>query len=697
MDKLHSLSEIFHQYLFRIPDYQRGYAWRANEQVAAFWDDLNNLQPDRKHYTGLLSIAHLSEKDTQGWNDEQWLIKKRGFNPVHVVDGQQRLTTAIILIQALYDFVKSIHPEEEDEDIYLGQSTLEEIKKQFISLTEKRGVITTYIFGYESDNPSYEFLKNRIFHDSTAASTEETYYTLNLENAYVFFMTNLRNLYNQEGEDGLSELFQKLTQSMVFNLFEIDSVKKDFDVFAAFETMNNRGKKLSTLELLKNRLIYLTTLYSDAELDYSGKVSLRSQINDAWKVVYEQLGKKKTSPLDDDEFLQAHWILTFPYSRTTGINFAKDLLEDKFSISKVQKKKSDSTGITEAPIIVDDELEDESAYEDKVVESELKPREIKEYVLGLSNAAVKWFYTWFPNDAGTFLTDEEKYWIENLNRINIAYFRPLITAALIANLSPKSRVKLFKAVERFIFIAFRCQSAQSNYRNSEYFRYARLLRMSPKPEETNQEIIDTLVNNLRYAFNEVPGNPAECFFKSSYLRNSMERKDGRYYEWGALHYFLYEYERSLANEGDNRRPLPKWEDFVKSSKTKISIEHILPQTPDNDYWKQMFKDVPEEQLSNLKGSLGNLMLLSQSINSSLQNDSFPEKKIVKYGRDNTIARQGYSNGSYSEQEVAQYQDWTEDTIKERGLKMLSFMEKRWDMRIASEKERLNILFIESKE
>ena len=44
-----------------------------------------------------------------------------------------------------------------------------------------------------------------------------------------------------------------------FNIHEIDD---DYDVFVAFETMNNRGKELSTLELLKNRLIYLSTLYS---------------------------------------------------------------------------------------------------------------------------------------------------------------------------------------------------------------------------------------------------------------------------------------------------------------------------------------------------------------------------------------------------------------------------------------------------
>ena len=41
-----SLSQLFTESIYRIPDYQRGYAWR-NEQLEDFWDDLMNLQNDR--------------------------------------------------------------------------------------------------------------------------------------------------------------------------------------------------------------------------------------------------------------------------------------------------------------------------------------------------------------------------------------------------------------------------------------------------------------------------------------------------------------------------------------------------------------------------------------------------------------------------------------------------------------------------
>ena len=55
-NELQSLSVLFQNRLFRIPDYQRGYAWK-HEQLADFWDDLLNLHEGRYHYTGLLSLT----------------------------------------------------------------------------------------------------------------------------------------------------------------------------------------------------------------------------------------------------------------------------------------------------------------------------------------------------------------------------------------------------------------------------------------------------------------------------------------------------------------------------------------------------------------------------------------------------------------------------------------------------------------
>ena len=84
----------------------------------------------------------------------------------------------------------------------------------------------------------------------------------------------------------MQEIYKKLTKRFLLNEYVI---QEELNVFVAFETMNNRGKRLSDLELLKNRLIYLTTLYTDEELDDAGRTSLRDAINSAWKEVYHQL------------------------------------------------------------------------------------------------------------------------------------------------------------------------------------------------------------------------------------------------------------------------------------------------------------------------------------------------------------------------------------------------------------------------
>lgn len=46
MNELQSLSQIFNKRIFRIPDYQRGYAWQG-QQLRDFWEDIVNLQSDR--------------------------------------------------------------------------------------------------------------------------------------------------------------------------------------------------------------------------------------------------------------------------------------------------------------------------------------------------------------------------------------------------------------------------------------------------------------------------------------------------------------------------------------------------------------------------------------------------------------------------------------------------------------------------
>ena len=73
------------------------------------------------------------------------------------------------------------------------------------------------------------------------------------------------------------------------------------------------------------------------------------------------------------------------------------------------------------------------------------------------------------------------------------------------------------------------------------------------------------------------------------------------------------------------------------------------------------------KLVNTFCSIGNLLLLLSSINSSLQNDDFDDKKKPKFNDAGKKVRNGYSDGSHSEIEVSQYEEWAPAEIEEKGM------------------------------
>lgn len=667
-NELQPLSQLFQNKLFRIPDYQRGYAWQQ-PQLVDFWDDLINLQEDRYHYTGLLSLKNLKRRETASWGNDLWLVEL-GYRPCHIVDGQQRLTTFVILLNEIVAFVRNL-PENKgktDSEIVLGYEVLSSIVEKYIFRKRPpHGMITTYLFGYEVDNPSAEYLKYKVFCESHSGTVNETYYTKNLKFAKSFFAENIADLYASEGIDGISQLYRKLTLRLMFNIHEIDD---DYDVFVAFETMNNRGKKLTNLELLKNRLIYLTTLYGDDKCDQTDKEALRNRINDAWKEVYFQLGRNENTPLSDDEFLRAHWIIYFAYSRKKGDDYIRFLLR-KFSAKNIFEKKHILTEDTATDILGENDGDDDSddfIETDTAVISKLEPTEIRDYVNSLMDTAKYWYDTYFPYES-QIITDEEKLWIDRLNRIGIGHFRPLVAAVLsrAKDNSPEVRLAVFQAIERFLFVCFRLGMFNASYRSSEYYRASRSIYLGQMSlEEITQDINQTVDADMEFAI-------------SNYVTRIEKRFDSGdgYYGWGSLRYFMFEYEYSLTV----KHGIPKitWELFAKTEKDKVSIEHILPQTPTKLYWRNQFRQFTAEEIKLLSGALGNLLPLSQSVNSGLQNDSFEDKKHPQ-----STGRRGYQDGSHSEIEVSKEADWDANHIYDRSVKLLRFMEQRWQISFTDE-------------
>lgn len=308
--------------------------------------------------------------------------------------------------------------------------------------------------------------------------------------------------------------------------------------------------------------------------------------------------------------------------------------------------------------------------------SKLEPREIAAYVNSLKSVAKYWFFTFFPELSD--LTHEEKVWIERLNRVGIGYFRPLVAASLTsdANATPEERIEFFRAVERFIFLSFRMAAFQSSYKSSDYYRKTRDVYTGELAlSEVTASLIETSTNDMDYA-----------------IKNFMTRIDKRFsngdgfYGWRDLRYLLFEYEYKKAEETGIEKL--GWTPFTKVEKDKVTIEHILPQTPTKWYWKNQFRQYTDAEIKILSGTLGNLLPLSQSVNSALQNDSFVDKKSSK-----NIGRRGYEDGSHSEIEVSLQADWDAQRILKRGIKLLKFIETRWDIQFKDEAQMIDLLHI----
>lgn len=671
MNELLSLQDLFNKKIFRIPDYQRGYSWEEL-QLKEFWSDLLNLLPDRDHYTGMISLKKLDTDyvNNEKWNDEKWLIDNWGYVPYHVVDGQQRLTTFIILINEIVNYYINHNPEKSLNEIFINSIPLSKIQEDYLVQTkpDSQGTIRTYKFGYEVDNPSYQFFKYRILEPSNPLAVDETFYTLNLAKSKQFFENKIKELVESKGINELENIFKKVTQRLKFNMYYIDN---DFNVFIAFETMNNRGKRLSYLELLKNRLVYLSTVFDVPE---DNKTAVRNNINETWKTVYEYLGKNKLKPLNDNEFLQAHWMMYFGYTRSNKVTYDSFLLNDYFTQQNISNeynfeiKEEDTELSIEEEDIDNDEIQKEEKVSSK--KEKLTIGTINNYINSMKSLIPYWYQIHYPHEIEN---KNIRMYIERLNRLGYVNFKPLTTILLSKNnLSEEQKLAVLKSVERFVFLHYRLNGYLGTYKNSFFYNLAHDYYFN---NVTYDDVLKE-VNDIDFLSDNKVANMNGIYTKF----DRLFKNNNGFYSWASIRYVLYEYERELmSGMATSVRLLPE-DIFKKDEKDHYSIEHIYPQTPTDEYWLNNYNMYTDSNKHKLTNTIGNLLPLSKTINSSLQNYSFERKKEMRF-----------CDGSHNELEVSRSEDWTSKEILDRGLKIVKFMEKEWDFIIPNLAERKRFL------
>ena len=602
--QLKNFNDLFKNKYFIIPNYQRGFAWEKS-QITDFIKDIKILQdslksnPENKHYTGLITL-----KQIEKYNNEESLFE--------VIDGQQRLTTTIILINKILEKIPTLKQKYYNYFIY-NQETYH------------------YRLSYHTDTPSHDYFKQQILkQDKELQTAEKSFYTHNLKKADELFHQELHNL----NDDEVMDLFNTLINSFVVNEYIIDD---KLNIHQTFETMNNRGKHLSTLELLKNRFLCLSP-----QLDLNEKElkSFEKKINDSYNTIYHYLGKP-INPLNDDYFLNIHFLSypKFTYNRAESKIFSDYLLKDKFSITSKNLSKD----------------------------------EITDYLADLSSSSKSFYIIHHPAEYYKTSMQERELvlYLEKLNYFGFTTFKPLLMNAI--TLYNEEIIKLtdcinfLKTLEKFMFITFSLSGYTANYKNKIFYNLAKDIK-----KNHNITLITEKINNILLRDPDIFINSTNFNFKNFKKYNKI--KDSNFYNWKYVKYTLYEYELNLHENPNNALDKKDASNMINDLKLWVSNpkdqkEHIAPQQPE-EYWKKQFEGEDYNKSINL---IGNLLLLRQDKNIELSNRPFPSKKEHCYKRD-----------SLSSIEVEQKENWNLETIIERGEKIFSFINKKYELKLTNE-------------
>lgn len=194
--------------VYRIPIYQRNYAWGKGQVEQLIQDilDFSEINKDKIYYIGTLVVYERKENNSTIYE---------------TIDGQQRLTTLSILLSILdFNF------------------------KPILSYESR-----------ETSNKTFEAIYNKVQDKESDIFKDVDNYNTTMKNAYETIKSSLNKI---------KETQLQLFKDYLLNYVEIlrVSVPPDTDLNHYFEIMNNRGEQLEKHEVLKSKML---SIFKDKE------------------------------------------------------------------------------------------------------------------------------------------------------------------------------------------------------------------------------------------------------------------------------------------------------------------------------------------------------------------------------------------------------------------------------------------------
>lgn len=204
--------------LFRIPVYQRNYDWSESNCNRLLDDIYGIMQSGDKHFLG--TIVFMAAK-SGGFALQEYII----------IDGQQRLTTLMLILKALSVVAESV-----------GDDCYHEIEEQYLHNKYCDEEFKVKLKPIKSDNNQFLLL----LEDKIDEMDEDTH-------IYHNFML-CKERFERWAEKGInpSQVLDALTK---LEIVEIVLTKGEDDPQVIFESINSTGLELSNADLIRNYLL----------------------------------------------------------------------------------------------------------------------------------------------------------------------------------------------------------------------------------------------------------------------------------------------------------------------------------------------------------------------------------------------------------------------------------------------------------
>ena len=254
-----------------VPDYQRAYSWDTPIENTDRDTHTDVFLSDLEEYKN--SNANNSDTNSQ-YHFGHFLFEKIKDDKFYVIDGQQRLTTIVIFLSALFAKLKTIRDLSDEEEVC------------YENMIKRRAAIRFSTVSYD----------NRLFVDYVIEQTKSDHNGLETESADR--IVKAFDFFTQKLSDKPEEYLTKMLDIIRKSTCTTHQVQNESTAIQMFIFENDRGKRPTNLEIVKAQFMYNVHLYGgDARREFI------KEIRDRFEKIYKSISSIEYHINEDDILL----------------------------------------------------------------------------------------------------------------------------------------------------------------------------------------------------------------------------------------------------------------------------------------------------------------------------------------------------------------------------------------------------------